>query len=134
MVWRATAALLLHVRSVRAEPLVVDVGDHDSNSVPMAAQPAQDHVQPPWEAEPSTGEPRPAELLERVREAEDERDAFRDTVHRLEAAFKQHLDDLRVLGGDFHRQAELAQRGWDAARGPGTSTARHPVDDRDSGD
>jgi len=137
MVWRATAALLLHIRSVRAEPLVVDVavsGDHDSNSVPMAAQPAHD-VHLPWEAEPSTEDPRLAELLERVREAEEERDAFRDRVHRVEAAFKQHLDELRLLGGDFHRQAELAQLGWDAApRGPGTSTARHPVDEPDSGD
>jgi putative peptide zinc metalloprotease protein len=107
MLWRAGTALVRRSRSRRAEPLVLDADGWD-------------------------GEPYRTAAATPGREVEDDRDALRDRLDRLEAVFAQHLADLRALGGSLAAQAERAQRDWDAALEQGTSTGRQAPGDRGS--
>lgn len=143
ILWRAALVLVRGVRSRRQEPLVMDARGVDADHGPRPAQPAAatmpplahpapDELRRHYESEQDVNEQHLPELLRRALDAERERDALRETVHRLETAFGQHMGDLQALGTGFLDRAEKARREWEEALDPGTSTVRQQVDQQSS--
>ena len=119
ILWRAALWLGRRLRTRREGPLVIDTPSVDVDQAPASPEPdvRRQHVQ---------------ELLRRVQDAEKERDSLRETVHRLETAFAQHVDEMAALGPGFLDHAERARREWDVALYPRTSTVRHQRDEQSS--
>ena len=143
ILWRAALVLVRGVRSPRQEPLVMDARGVDADHGPMPAQPAAatmpplahpapDELRRHYESEHDVNEQHLQELLRRALDAERERDSLRETVHRLETAFGQHMGDLQALGTGFLDRAEKARREWEEALDPGTSTVRQQVNQQSS--